>query len=72
MEKEASEITERVVVFLLSPAMANDRSGYLITDANGRLFGKVATARLSSEELARQRRAEFQLIRGDKTGQSRG
>lgn len=36
--------------------------GFLITGARGELVGKVATARLSSEEIAQQRRAQFRLI----------
>lgn len=42
--------------------------GYLITDSDGCLFGKVATARPSSEELATQRRAQFRFIGGGKRG----
>lgn len=36
--------------------------GFLITDTQGGLVGKVATARLSTEEIAQQRRAQFRLV----------
>lgn len=36
--------------------------GYLMTDAEGRLVGAVATARPTVEENAQQRRAEFKVV----------
>lgn len=41
-------------------AMSN--AGYLMTDSNGNLIGKLARARLSANEKAIERRAEFKVI----------
>lgn len=38
-------------------------SGHIITDSTGALVGKVATARLTPEELAKERRAGFRLVK---------
>ena len=39
--------------------------GHIITDSAGALVGKVATARLTPAELARERRASFRLIKSE-------
>lgn len=37
-------------------------AGYIMTDTSGSIVGKVVKARLSSDEKAVQRRAEFRVI----------
>jgi hypothetical protein len=37
-------------------------SGFIVTDQNGNLVGKVATARPTSQEIASERRAAFRLV----------
>lgn len=39
--------------------------GFLITDSSGALVGKVATARLTPAELAKERRASFRLVKSE-------
>lgn len=41
-------------------------AGHIITDSTGALVGKVATARLTPEELAQERRASFRLVKTEK------
>ncbi|MBW8191300.1 hypothetical protein K0504_09650 [Neiella marina] len=36
--------------------------GFIVTDGDGNLVGKVAKARISSGERAEQRRAEFKIV----------
>jgi hypothetical protein len=38
-------------------------AGFIITNQNGHLVGKVATARPTSQEIAEERRASFSLIK---------
>lgn len=38
-------------------------SGHIITDSTGAIVGKVASVRLSPEELAQERRAGFRLVK---------
>lgn len=38
-------------------------AGYIITDADDNLVGKVATARFSSEEIAQHKRAIFHIVK---------
>lgn len=37
--------------------------GFVITDQNENIVGKVATARLSSDEIASERRASFKILK---------
>jgi hypothetical protein len=37
-------------------------AGFIITDSDGLLVGKVATKNLGSYEIAAQRRAEFKIV----------
>lgn len=39
-----------------------EAAGYIVTDNSGMLVGKVATKRLSANEQALQRRAEFKIV----------
>ncbi|ODM57005.1 hypothetical protein [Vibrio harveyi] len=38
-------------------------SGYIITNQDGELVGKVAKARVSTDERAKERRATFRIIK---------
>ena len=38
------------------------RYGYIMTDSNNNLIGKVVKARLTMDEIAEKKRAEFKLI----------
>ena len=40
-------------------------AGFIITDRNGHLVGKAATARLTGQEIAEERRAFFKLVKTD-------
>lgn len=37
-------------------------AGYIITDSNGNLVGKVTSARLSNDEIAEQKRALLRIV----------
>jgi len=43
-------------------------AGHLITDNTGVLVGKVATVRPTLEELVKERRASFRLVKADRKG----